>query len=327
MKQNILTYLLIVIGMSTFGQTQKNIIVEHFTNTRCSVCAIKNPALFNLLNEYPEVMHIAYHPSSPYSNCYFSQHNPMENDDRTQYYGIYGGTPRVVLSGTVLPVQSPMLNASQLEAVTEGQSNYSIELDLNSGSGNSTTVDLRLEKLENDGIEDLSLYVILVEREVAYAAPNGESLHHNVFRLELGTEDISMMENGDVEDFTYSYNLHSAWQAEEMYAIAMLTSQGSKEVLQAGKSNLAGEQTGIISKDVKEINNLISPNPFQQSFRINAFQEAEVARLTIYNLYGQRMIEAKNTNRIQTLQWPKGMYILELEDVEGNIYASKIQKQ
>lgn len=324
MKSLILSILIFgVIGFSQ-GQTQKTTIVEHFTNTRCSVCAIKNPALFTLLNDHPEVIHVAYHPSSPYSSCLFSQHNPMDNDVRTQFYGIYGGTPRVVLAGTVIPVQSPMLGAAQLEAVLDDQSDYFIDLNLQAGDGN---VKVNLEKINNDDIDDLSLYVILVEREVAYSAPNGEALHHNVFRLELANESLQAMNLGEMKEFSYSYASHSDWQAEEMYAIAILSSLSSKEVLQAGKSMLAGEQTGIISKKIKEMVNLVSPNPFKNTIQVNSLLDTEVARLTVYNLYGQKMIESRYTNNIQTLQWPKGMYIIELEDHEGNIYSSKIQKQ
>jgi hypothetical protein len=49
-------------------------------------------------------MHMAVHPSRPYASCVLSQHNPTENDDRAKYYGIFGGTPRVVVQGEAKPV-------------------------------------------------------------------------------------------------------------------------------------------------------------------------------------------------------------------------------
>jgi hypothetical protein len=78
-------------------------IVNHFTNSRCGVCANRNPGFYTNLRQQTNTLHIAFHPSSPYSTCVFSIENPSENDDRTNFYGIYGGTPRLVINGNVIP--------------------------------------------------------------------------------------------------------------------------------------------------------------------------------------------------------------------------------
>src|SRR5688572_14710898 len=99
-----------ILVVSTFAQTPRQVIVEHFTNTRCSICASKNPGFYSLLHgSYPQVLHIAYHPSAPYSNCYFSLQNPTENNSRTNYYGVYGSTPRAVIQGNVIPIKTPLV--------------------------------------------------------------------------------------------------------------------------------------------------------------------------------------------------------------------------
>ena len=82
------------IMFSSYSQVEKTVVVEHFTNTKCGICASKNPAFYDVLNDYPNVLHIAYHPSSPYSTCAFSMHNHAENDARANYYGVYGPTPQ-----------------------------------------------------------------------------------------------------------------------------------------------------------------------------------------------------------------------------------------
>lgn len=97
-------WLLLFIGLSSslFAQVPRNIIVEHFTNTKCSVCASRNPGFQTNLNAHPDVRQISIHPSSPYSTCLLSQQNTVDNDARTNYYGVYGGTPRLVINGTVI---------------------------------------------------------------------------------------------------------------------------------------------------------------------------------------------------------------------------------
>ena len=84
------------------GQVPKKVVVEHFTNTKCSICASKNPGFYTNLNNQTGVIHVAFHPSSPYAACALSMHNPVENDGRTNYYSIYGSTPRLVIQGVVI---------------------------------------------------------------------------------------------------------------------------------------------------------------------------------------------------------------------------------
>ena len=105
MNKNILP--LFLTALSLFGlrtelsaQVTRNVVVEHFTNTRCGICGSRNPGLFGNLKTSPEVLHISYHPSRPYSSCVLNKHNVSGNDDRAKYYGVYGSTPRVVVEGT-----------------------------------------------------------------------------------------------------------------------------------------------------------------------------------------------------------------------------------
>lgn len=98
------TLLLLFFGLSSqlFSQVPGNILVEHFTNTKCSVCASRNPGFQANLNAHPAVKLLSIHPSAPYSTCLLSQQNTADNDARTNYYGVYGGTPRLVINGTVI---------------------------------------------------------------------------------------------------------------------------------------------------------------------------------------------------------------------------------
>ena len=194
MKKLITLSFLIVV--STFnvhlGQVTKQVVLEHFTNTKCSVCASssKNPALNTNLQNNPDVIRITYHPSSPYSTCIFNQHNVSGNDDRTNQYGIYGATPRLVIQGDVI---SPNQNFSDANLFP----NYYGELSpvLLNVYIDSTTVDSTYVKVVTTTVAGLSssnanLYVGLAEGTINYNAPNGETVHHNVFRKALnGNQD------------------------------------------------------------------------------------------------------------------------------------------
>ena len=93
-------------------EVPRRVVVEHFTNSRCGICANRNPAFYTNLNSQEGVLHISYHPSSPYSNCVLHQANAAENDGRTNYYDIYGSTPKLVIQGALVPVSTNYGNAS-----------------------------------------------------------------------------------------------------------------------------------------------------------------------------------------------------------------------
>lgn len=62
---------LLLSGLTVFAQqVPKKVLVAHFTNTRCSVCASRNPGFFNNLDNQNngDLIHIAYHPSRPYNS-------------------------------------------------------------------------------------------------------------------------------------------------------------------------------------------------------------------------------------------------------------------
>ena len=89
MRKNFLAFVLLFVSVAGFSQSPKQVVIEHFTNTKCSICASRNPGFYSVLANYPQVIHIAYHPSAPYQNCYFNLQNKPENDARTNYYNTY----------------------------------------------------------------------------------------------------------------------------------------------------------------------------------------------------------------------------------------------
>ena len=325
MKHRIFTLLIVLLAFSVQSQTTRKVIVEHFTNTRCSICSIKNPSLFALLNNHPEVIHLSIHPSSPYSNCLFSQHNPSENDARTQYYGIYGSTPRVVVAGTVIPNQSPMLTEEQLVAQQDAMSDYSIQVNQFYGSNETIDVKVKIERLSGVPSNDDMIYVVLAEKEVAYYAPNGEDLHHNVFRKELESMNLPILEIGEDIEYTYNYTAHSEWVLDEIFALAMIQNSSNKKVLQAEESELVSGITGIEFTQAKEIVNLVYPNPFTREINILSGQSYQ--NIIIYNLFGQKVLESSSASTIDASELRKGVYLLELIDENGQSFATKIHKQ
>src|SRR5690606_4388636 len=93
---------LLFIGNLHGEKVPKQMLVEHFTNTLCSVCASRNPGFKANLNNESNYTLLSIHPSSPYPSCLFNNHDKRGNDGRTKFYGIYGGTPLIALNGPVI---------------------------------------------------------------------------------------------------------------------------------------------------------------------------------------------------------------------------------
>ena len=237
MKRIITLAFITFFSLSILAQeVNRTLIVEHYTNTLCATCASRNVALFELLDEYPQVLHISYHPSSPYSNCVFNLHNTSENDARTFYYDVYGGTPRVVLQGEVIGFQSPILNAGQIEDQLGKKSDYTISVSQEQTDANQVNVQLIVKLVGQPNTESHNLYAIIAEKKIDYNAPNGENEHHNVFRKVLLDQAINISSAGDSIIINTSYDIHGDWKEEELIVTAMVQDNNTKAVLQAFES-------------------------------------------------------------------------------------------
>lgn len=324
------TRILLLISLFTFGfsvaQTSKKSIVEHFTNSRCSVCGYKNPPMYEVLNSYPDVMHISYHPGSPYANCIFSQHNPVENDERAEFYNVYGGTPRVVLNGEVLPNQSPLVTEEDLDAVADEMSDFIITVSQSEAGFNQMNVKVSIQKVMENSLSNLNLYIALAENEINYNAPNGENIHHQVFRLKLGDEEIEMMAVNEIIEFNYSYAFHQDWQMDEMFAYAILQDD-SKMVLQAAKSPLVGDMTGIEDQLIRNGLLNIGPNPSNGTLFISNSSNIQFNDISIFNVYGQLVLNQSFSEVLNVEFLDSGLYILQMQTIAGEKLALKFQKK
>lgn len=313
-------------GAQLWSQVNQTVIVEHFTNSRCSVCASRNPAFYNLINDYPEVLHIAYHPSSPYSTCIFSQHNPAENDARTNYYGIYGGTPSVVVQGKVIAPQNPLLTASQIEDKLGLAADFSISVEQIQNTDEEAEVTIVIKRIRNSGQENFNMYAIVAEKEIEYNAPNGESLHHDVFRKILFDTPVSIVNLGDSVVLSRSYSIDNEWVANQMYVAVMLQDASSKSVLQSAASDLLSNPQSIINNDIIESNDLYYPNPANQHIKLNRSETGRYTSAKIYDVNGRLLISSLELYKIDISNLKSGLYFIYSTRNDGKLIVSKLIK-
>jgi hypothetical protein len=221
---------------TAMAQVSRRIVVEHFTNSRCSICASLNPGFYqNLAAQGPNVVHIAYHPSSPYQTCLFSQQNKVENDARTQFYGVYGSTPKFLINGTLITTSTNYNDPAIFNPFENLTSNWSLNMN-QMRIGDSIEVRTVLKRISAGPETNLVVYGGLAEDTVFYSSPNGENRHYDVFRKALlgnsGQNIPAPVQVGDSLVWTSRVGISANWNTERLYSYAIVQQSGNRQVLQ-----------------------------------------------------------------------------------------------
>lgn len=297
----------------------KNIIVEHFTNTRCGICANRNPAFYNALHQNPDVIHIAYHPSAPYSSCLFSTQNKAQNDARTRFYNVFGSTPRFIINGDE---RSGNQVANTMAYNDFKNQTTPVDLRVNIAKAGSEDIEISFGvNIKSDNtIGNVNYFITLVEDTVLYDAPNGEKIHHDVFRKSLSNDVLPTFmipQNvGNEYNFTTKIKTESFWDVSRIYAIVILT-DNNKKVVQAARSPLYNPNILSSTNNESELENdvTIYPNPVQNELFFSSKQRESIQKVNIKNQVGQNIFELHpkdNQSSINTDFLTPGTYFLEV---------------
>lgn len=301
------------------SQVVKNVVVEHFTNTRCGICSSKNPGFYSNLWAHPNILHISFHPSAPYSNCYLNNLNPVENDDRTKYYNVYGGTPRFVIQGNVVSSSTNINNPSLFTPYAGQTTEAGISINQTKFAGDSIVCEIVVKTESVHSYGNLRLFAALVEDTVAYDAPNGEDLHYDVFRKALSNieGDVFLLPSsvGDSLVFRYSAPFNFEWNIKRIYTLVIIQDEINKDVVQvnASHSDPAGTPVGLPEQN-RSFSVDIIPNPASENVVFRS--ESIINFIRIYDIHGVEMLRVEKFNQADFLlnlsDYSPGLYFVEL---------------
>lgn len=327
MKNLYFIALALLFSIQADAQTKKYPLLEHFTNSWCSICASRNPSFFNTLTSYQDqVHHISIHPSIPYQGCIFYQANMADNNARKDFYNIFG-TPRVIANGTQSN-SSPLITTAQLDQLTGEMANVGIQVTETSGTDREATVEVFT--FGNPPSGNLKIFAAIVEKEINYSAPNGENLHHNVLRKFVTSnegDDFTPAQDGEKVTITYNYSIESNWVDSEIYLLVWIQDVDTKEVFNSGTR--FDEAISSVSSTNDEML-MIAPNPANDFVNIN-IQNGKLQSVLLTDLNGKIVYQIENINATGTFEVPlkefsKGVYLLRIETNNG-IQLEKIVKQ
>lgn len=307
--------LLLLASSSLVAQVPKKVVAEYFTNTLCSICASKNPGFKSNLKQHPEVLHIAYHPSSPYSACKFNQHNKTHNDSRTNYYGVFGSTPRLVIQGKVISPSTDFAAAGLFTPYLQQTSPVAITIK-QTIAGQMLKQTVVIKTVSSHTFNFLRLFIAIAEDTITYNAPNGEKTHLNVFRRNLtdsnGIRVVIPEKAGDSLIFNFSTAIHTDWQVSRLSAFALLQDPSTKELVQSEKT-LRSQTLSVAQQIVLPF--VVYPNPVNRYLFVETGGNNPVV-LTIHNALGQVSLQQdyQSGQPIDLGELPNGLYFIEIAD-------------
>lgn len=313
-----IAWLVLLLSRVSLAQVSKTTVVEHFTNTSCSVCATNNNQYYNIISSYQNVVHLSFHPSSPYSNDFFNLQNQAENDGRTNFYGVYGSTPRLVVNGLVIP-NNTLNNA--LAGSRNELANFEVHVIQTQISPNSFDVTASIKKVAADTLSNARLFLGVYQDTVYQPTNNGEVNHYHIFRKALtAINGITLMlpQNiGDSITSTYNYTALSSWNLPHLYVVGLLQ-KADKSMINAGKTNRTAS-TVTSTADVHAVNDLVYPNPSTDGYLMT---KAAYEVFQLYTSSGQlekTLSEVYEHQKINVSDLAPGLYLLRTK--QGNRYS------
>ena len=315
--------------LSAQESTKKYVLIEHFTNSNCSSYAGRNPAFFSLIQQAQyadDVHHIAVHPMFPYSQCVFYQANTVENTAWVSLYPVQG-TPTIVLNGATQSPSNPILTAAKLQTYLDQTSPLALQVT-EAGPNNARTVNVKAKAFGDIPTGNYKIFVAIVEKTINQTTPNGESVHHNVFRKMLTAvagDAFTAPLAGETTEFNYTYSVQNNWKADEVYVVAFVKEIATKAVLNSGT-----RFDPVLSGTAEAIPTAIriSPNPTVDFAWVELADDVAQA-VEVFATNGQRVSFAfeqqGNALSISTAALAPGIYFVKITGEKGS-YTGKFVK-
>ncbi|MCP4633677.1 MAG: T9SS type A sorting domain-containing protein [candidate division Zixibacteria bacterium] len=249
MMRNIATILMVVFLTVVFyglaNSADRMVIGELFSSSLCPHCPPAEAELNQVLaDQNDHLTLIRYHiaPVDP-----FWQWDSLEI--KTRYYKYLPGyTPHFYIDGNVDGGSS----VSSWDGMITDRSEVSspIIMDIVGTYDNlsrDASIDFRIDVVDTVPTNYLRLYFGLTESDLYYAAPNGTTIHNQVFRDFISSDegDSVFLEIGHSYIYHVDFNLDTEYNDDNVEIFAFVQISNTNEILQAVKADITQLSPGI----------------------------------------------------------------------------------
>ncbi len=243
--------ILIALSMNTLigkADSPRKVLIEEATNASCGPCALQNPTFQKFLNNHTDkIIPLIYHAWFPGVDPMYNEDENM-NGSRIRYYGIeQQGVPNCRINGkTATPSSSsyyagaPSDTTALLTELNNYQSNSPTTMTVTEQrNGTACTVNVSIQTSQS--LVGKKLRVAVVEYYIGYdQAPgtNGERDFYWVARKMLPDYNGTTLDlgSGSQQTYTFNYTMKSNWNSGQIYIVAFIQDDQTKEVLQAAQN-------------------------------------------------------------------------------------------
>ena len=271
MKKPVLILSLALGSGMLFGQSQRLVFIEEYTQASCGPCAQANPTFNALLQQNTtKAVSLKYQVSFPGTDPMYNQ-NPTEIDNRTNYYGV-SGVPDAIQDG--YDEQSPgYITQSTIDNQYGTPASFSMKLTHWFNAANdSVFMNCEITCSKNATMGSPKLRVALMEKTVTFTNPpgtNGEKDFYNVMRKMYPTADgtplTKVWTNGQKKTLSFSGKIPSyVYSKPQLAVVAWIQDDSDKSVEQSVFSATAGTKpnsapiTDFVSDVTNSCNGTIS---------------------------------------------------------------------
>jgi len=198
------------------------------------------------------------HPSSPYAACTLNKYNKSENDARTNFYGIYGSTPTLVIQGKVISTNADYTDVNLFNPYKNKYTSFALFLETSIVS-DSVQLRVKIVKKDTSSVLDGWLYAALLEDTLKSNANNGENTHYDVFRkFFVGSSPLNVTLPTKIGDSLIVVKKiksdNTGWVFNQMYPLAILQNTNKSAIQSEQGKRLSDNQTTNTNKITEQIN-------------------------------------------------------------------------
>ena len=221
-----------------FAASPKKILFENITNASRAESANADPVMVDyLINNYRDIIPIFYHNNLAYDKINAECSGP--NNYRVNDFYKLTVMPFAFVNG-VYAVETSNSAEVHNRVITQYGDMSPITLNIDE-KRNGKSVEVSIGIQTDEAIENKRLHIAVVEFYHHYpeAGTNGQQDFYFIVRdmLPSGAGELINMEAGGSDTFTQAYVMDDNWNADDMYIVAFIQDDSTREVLQA-ESNL-----------------------------------------------------------------------------------------
>jgi hypothetical protein len=315
-----------LVSLASFGQSQRMVLVEEFTQASCGPCAQANPALNNTLStNASKAVSIKYQTSWPGVDPMNDQ-NPTDVSKRVTYYNV-GAVPNVSMDGKPATTPGTITTTSITKEYGVASPFKMLVTQQLNGKQDSISIDCTITATKDfTTTGPFYLRVALVEKTITFSkAPgsNGEKEFYSVMRKmypsATGTSLPVTWANGKTQTVSFKVVLPTyIYNKAQLGVVAFLQSDNDKVVQQAAmNTNMV---TGIEEATMDAgANVIVFPNPMTTAATVGIqLFESKKVNIQVVNALGQIVLSnhlgqldsGEQTVDLNTSSLKPGLYFL-----------------